>query len=304
MLDDATLWQDLARTGLAGWRSQLEPLIHDRLQDTAHGDFARWRGVLEDLRSADTGDSRAVRELLLALSPWRKGPFEVAGITIDSEWRSNLKWDRIKNHIEPLEGRDVLDVGAGNGYYALEMSAAGAGTVVGIDPTLLYVVQFLAVAHFVRPQRVHVLPLRLEELPAKSHSFDTTFSMGVLYHQRSPIDHLRALRDTLRPGGELVLETLFVPGRESYASTPPGRYARMRNVWFLPTVAELTTWLRRSRFDAIEVISESVTTTDEQRSTAWMRFESLREALEPDDPDRTIEGWPAPRRVAIVAKAP
>jgi tRNA (mo5U34)-methyltransferase len=128
--------------------------------------------------------------------------------------------------------------------------------------------------------------------------------MGVLYHQRSPIDHLRQLRRTLRPGGQLVLETLFVPGEESYACTPEDRYARMRNVWLLPTVAELSTWLDRSGYRRIEIVDKSLTSTDEQRSTEWMTFESLSDALDPDDPERTVEGWPAPRRVVVTATAP
>lgn len=304
MLDYTSLWRCLTEIGSDDWQATLEPLIRKRFEDDAHGDFTRWRRTLETLRSGDAGDSQTIREQLLALSPWRKGPFEVAGVTINSEWRSNLKWDRLKDKVAPLAGRAILDIGSGNGYYALQMSEAGARTVVGIDPMLLYVLQYLAIEHFVRPQNVFVLPLRLDELPATARGFDSTFSMGVLYHQRSPIDHLRQLRGTLRPGGQLVLETIFVPGEESYACTPPERYARMRNVWLLPTIAELTTWLRRTGFAEIQVIDESLTTTDEQRSTEWMTFESLRESLNPDDPGLTVEGWPAPRRVVILANAP
>lgn len=149
-----------------------------------------------------------------------------------------------------------------------------------------------------------VLPLRLNELPQHARKFDTTFSMGVLYHQRSPLDHLRELKGTLRQGGQLVLETLYLPGEESRACTPVDRYARMRNVWLLPTIAELTTWLARSGFTDIEVVDQSETTVDEQRSTEWMRFESLAEALDPENPGLTVEGWPAPRRVIAVANAP
>ena len=149
-----------------------------------------------------------------------------------------------------------------------------------------------------------VLPLRLHELPAHSRAFDTTFSMGVLYHQRSPVDHLLQLKGTLRQGGQLVLETLYLPGEDSYARTPEDRYARMRNVWHLPTVSELTTWLGRAGFEAIDVIDFAMTTTQEQRSTEWMNFESLREALDPDDASRTVEGWPAPQRVVVTAIAP
>jgi len=298
LFDYPALWRCLDDIGLAEWQSALEPVLLERLNDDAHGDYSRWRETIEQLGSGDT------RELLLALHPWRKGPIEVDGVTIDSEWRSDLKWNRLKDRIAPLAGHNVLDVGCGNGYYALRMRETGARRIIGVDPTTLYVLQFLAVQHFERAENIFVLPLRLNELPKNARKFDTTFSMGVLYHQRSPLEHLRELKGTLRQGGQLVLETIFVPGEESYASTPAGRYARMRNVWLLPTIAELTTWLARTGFTDIEIIDQSVTTVDEQRSTEWMRFESLAEALDPASPDRTVEGWPAPRRVIAVANAP
>jgi tRNA (mo5U34)-methyltransferase len=304
MLDYSALWQCCASIGVGSWQALLEPLIHERLQDAAHSDFVRWRQSVEKLRLAAQDENALIRELLISLSPWRKGPFDVAGITIDSEWRSDLKWERLKNSIAPLDDRAVLDVGCGNGYYSLRMRAAGARAVIGIDPTILYVMQFLAIERFLQPEAVFVLPLRLHELPHAEQVFDTTFSMGVLYHQRSPIDHLRQLKGTLRSGGQLVLETLYVPGEASYACTPSDRYARMNNIWLLPTITELTTWLQRSGFNDIEIVDQSLTTTDEQRSTEWMTFESLAEALDPEDPNMTVEGWPAPRRVVVLANTP
>lgn len=304
MLDVDKLWRCLAELGLAGWRDTLEPLLKLRLSRSAHGDFPRWEETLLRLKRSAPEDSVAIRELLLTLAPWRKGPFDVAGIHIDSEWQSDRKWSRLADAIAPLEARSVLDVGCGNGYYARRMAAAGARAVIGVDPTLLYVVQFLAVDHFDPHPGVFVLPLRAEELPPDNRAFDSCFSMGVLYHQRAPLTHLQQLRGMLRPGGQLVLETLFLPGEQALARTPEDRYARMRNVWLLPTLAELTTWLQRTGFKDIAIADTSVTSTDEQRSTEWMPFESLSEALDPNDPGRTVEGWPAPQRVVVLASAP
>ena len=303
LLSTNALEGELSAIGLGHWVQELLPLLDQRMSVANHGDFDRWRDIVTGLPELPD-DSAALKDSLLALSPWRKGPFNLGGIDIDSEWRSNLKWARIENAISPLEDCSVLDVGCGNGYYALQMRKAGAARVIGVDPTLLYVMQFLAVNSFVQDSAVHILPLRLDETPSGNNAFDTTFSMGVLYHQRSPIDHLKRLKTTLRPGGQLVLETIFVPGEESYACTPKDRYARMRNVWLLPTIAELTTWMRRTGYRDIEIVDQSITTTDEQRSTEWMTFESLREALDPDDPSKTIEGWPAPRRVVVTAISP
>lgn len=303
MFDYEALWRCFSNIGVESWQQATEALIQTRLSDAAHGDFPQWRATIERLRSLDLDQTQDIRDALMSLAPWRKGPFDLAGIHIDSEWRSDLKWARLKNAIAPLAGRNVLDVGCGNGYYAQQMHAAGAKAVIGVDPTLLYVMQFLAVNHFAPAESVFVLPLRADELPQNERAFDSCFSMGVLYHQRSPIDHLRQLRGMLRPAGQLILETIFVPGDESYACTPADRYARMRNVWLLPTISELTTWLARSGFQDLEVVDQSVTGVDEQRSTEWMSFESLAQALDPDDATKTVEGWPAPRRVIVLANA-
>jgi tRNA (mo5U34)-methyltransferase len=302
MIDTNKLSKCLQTIGLDHWTDALAALTTQRLSTANHGDYGKWVEVVRSL-SGSEGDLDEIRSQLMRLAPWRKGPYDVAGIQIDTEWRSDLKWARLKDSIAPLDDRNVLDVGCGNGYYALQMRAAGARLVIGIDPTLLFVMQFLAINTFEKDPGVFVLPVRMHELPLPARKFDTTFSMGVLYHQRAPIDHLRELRQTLRPRGQLVLETIYLPGDDAYAATPPDRYARMKNVWLLPTLPELTTWLTRSGYTDIDVIDMSVTTVDEQRSTEWMTFESLREALDPTNPSRTVEGWPAPHRVALTATA-
>lgn len=323
MADHLELLQGLERAGLDSWRAPLEPLLRQRLADGAHGDLSKWRAAIEALpvirdasidldAPAVTADSpsvskeqkREIRDQLLLLAPWRKGPFRICGIALDAEWRSDLKWERLADAITPLDGRRVLDVGCGNGYYAYRMTGAGARFVVGIDPSLLYLMQFRALNRFFDVRTIHLLPLRLHELPSRGKCFDTTFSMGVLYHQRDPSQHLADLRATLRRGGELVLETLVFPGDEISVHEPEDRYARMRNVWRLPTVPALEAWLRESGFLDVRLIDVTPTTVNEQRTTEWMPFESLREALDPDDPARTVEGLPAPLRSLHVCEAP
>jgi tRNA (mo5U34)-methyltransferase len=302
MFDFEALAACLDELGLAHWNRELVPLLRERLGGKTHGDWSRWSAAVEALPRA-RGDGARLRELLMALHPWRKGPLQLDGIHIDAEWRSDWKWARLCDDIAPLGGRRVLDVGSGNGFYALRMREAGAATVIGVDPTLLFAMQFLAINVFAQDGGIFILPCRLEETPPADGVFDTTFSMGVLYHQRDPHAHLRQLAATLRKGGQLVLETLFLPGDDLRAETPPERYARMRNVWSLPTIAQLVHWIENAGFSDVDVVDTSVTTVDEQRSTEWMRFESLCEALDPNDPSRTVEGWPAPRRVIVTALA-
>jgi len=319
MLDFDALFEDLAANGLESWRGTLEPALDEKLADAAHGDLPKWRQVLASLPSCDSpaaelsgpviiagpaafrpAERERVRALLMQLAPWRKGPFQVGDILIDAEWRSDRKWARLADGVSPLANRLVLDVGCGNGYYALRMRGMGARLVVGVDPMLLYVAQHAAIRHFMPRQPVHVLPLRLQELP-HSGIFDTVLSMGVLYHQRAPQDHLDRLRRALKPAGELVLETLILPGRLKEARTP-ARYARMKNVWLLPTLPLLLDWLEQAGFTGARTADISTTTNLEQRRTDWMTFESLAEALDPEDHNLTIEGWPAPQRVVVVSR--
>jgi tRNA (mo5U34)-methyltransferase len=303
MFDFDAVWRQLGEAGLGHWRAAIEGLIRGRLSDTAHGDFRRWQSALETLGSCDAGQTDEIRQALLSLSPWRKGPFDLRGITIDSEWRSDLKWARLEQAIAPLGDRLVLDVGCGNGYYALQMQAAGARAVIGVDPTLLCLMQFRAVSLFQPTAHICVLPLRAEELPQNERRFDTCFSMGVLYHQREPLLHLRQLQGMLRPAGQLVLETIVMQGDSGGVISPPDRYARMRNVWMLPTIAELSGWLEQCGYGDTRLVDVSITTVEEQRTTEWMPFESLSEALDPADPGKTVEGWPAPRRAIVLANA-
>ena len=238
---------------------------------------------------------------LRALMPWRKGPFRINTLSLDCEWRSDWKWERIAAPLGDIDGARVLDVGGGNGYFSLRLSGAGASAVMNIDPTALFVAQFLAIQRLIDEPRVITLPLTLESLP-DCGSFDYVLSMGVLYHRPDPIGHLKQLAKHLEPGGRLLLETLVVPGNETQCLTPQGRYARMRNVWFVPSTAMLTTWLEKCGFIDVAVVDASYTTTEEQRTTDWMPFESLRDALDPNNGALTIEGHPAPLRAVLVAR--
>jgi len=253
----------------------------------------------------------ALQESLLHLHPWRKGPFRLHGVHVDTEWRSDWKWERVAPHIAPLQGRKVLDVGCGNGYHCWRMAGAGAELVIGIDPTQVFHMQFEALQRLFSAvpaaaqtvARVVHLPLGIEDVPPGLQAFDSVFSMGVLYHRRSPIDHLQELRDILRPGGELVLETLVIDGHARETLLPEGRYAKMRNVWFIPSVPMLELWLRRAGLRNVRTVDVTVTSLEEQRTTPWMHFESLADFLDPEDRNLTVEGYPAPRRAVVLANA-
>lgn len=295
-------------------RAALAELGWQRLKNNTHGDLSRWLKSIDALAEGDgfkqldndapvlgrpVDDPALLREQLFSLHPWRKGPLALGGVHIDTEWRSDWKWNRLRQHLD-LDGQDVLDIGCGNGYFGLRMIAAGARLVVGIDPTMVFVMQWLAMQKLCPGLANYVLPMGIEDLPIDTPSFDRVFSMGVLYHRRQPVEHLEQLKKLTRPGGQIVLETLVIEGEGRKLLQPEGRYARMRNVHHIPGLTVLNDWFEEAGLHDVKLLDVCKTTTDEQRSTAWMTFESLDECLDPDDPSMTVEGHPAPVRAAFL----
>jgi len=321
MLDFSAFYALLAQSRLNPWLETLPAQLATWSKTALHGDFKQWQKILANLPhttptrcelsdavefGVDTdisaGEAERIRYLLQQLKPWRKGPFNIHGIEIDTEWRSDWKWQRVLPHISDLSQRYVLDVGCGSGYHLWRMRGAGAKCVVGIDPSQLFYAQFQAIKHFNPDPAVNLIPIGIDEMPVLKQ-FDTVFSMGVLYHRRSPMDFLQQLKNQLRPGGELILETLVVEGDAQTVLMPGERYAKMRNVWFIPSTAALSHWLERLGFSDIRLVDLNTTSLDEQRATGWMENESLIDFLDPNDHSKTIEGYPAPLRAVMIARA-
>jgi tRNA (mo5U34)-methyltransferase len=317
---------------LKPWAKILPQQLHALFNEKVHGDQQRWLDALEGLPAVDSVEidlqqdciqlssssityttDREIKVGLQQLGPWRKGPFQFFDTHIDTEWRSDWKWQRIAAHLAPLEGRTILDVGCGSGYHMWRMMGAGAYRVVGVDPSRLFLAQFQAFKQYAQQGQqqsglnkslnIDLLPLKMEDVPRPLKAFDTTFSMGVLYHRKSPIDHLAELKDTLKTGGQLVLETLVIEGEVGDVLMPEDRYAQMRNVWFLPSCDTLLLWARRAGFKNPRIVEKNVTSLDEQRSTDWMQYQSLTDFLDVDDKTKTAEGYPAPLRATLIAEA-
>ncbi|WP_127469822.1 tRNA 5-methoxyuridine(34)/uridine 5-oxyacetic acid(34) synthase CmoB [Thiomicrorhabdus aquaedulcis] len=323
-----SFWPHLNDPKLSEWQSQLPALIDAALLPDGNGNLPRWQAALDSLNQLPSHQPHALDQAwvsagdpttltpqqherletaLRALHPWRKGPFKLFDIEIDTEWHSDWKWDRVLPHLAPLQDQAVLDIGCGSGYHLWRMLGQGARLAIGVDPSLLFMSQFLALKQFIGQQQpAYFLPLTLEQLPVspKGGFFDTVFSMGVLYHRRSPIDHIYELKAQLKPGGQLVLETLVIDEKQGQLLVPQDRYAQMRNVWFLPSVPELTRWLERCGFSNVRCVDLNQTSTAEQRSTDWMQWNSLESFLDPNDHNLTIEGHPAPLRAVMLCNVP
>lgn len=320
MIDFGNFYQIIAKNKLSKWLEVLPAQLANWQKSNIDNRFNQWLNSIKhlptikpyqiDLLNSVTveseqpisiGEQQRITQLLKNMMPWRKGPFHLYGINIDTEWRSDWKWERLIPHINNLSGQTVLDVGCNSGYHLWRMVGAGAKLAVGIDPMALYLCQFEAIRKLLgNDQRAHLLPLGIEELP-KLNAFDTVFSMGVLYHRRSPLDHLFQLKDQLVDGGQLVLETLVIDGDLHQTLMPGERYAQMRNVYFIPSVPTMINWLHKCGFSDVKMVDKSVTSLDEQRKTEWMTSDSLADFLDPNDSSKTIEGYPAPMRAVFIA---
>lgn len=311
---------------IAPYEDHFMRVLADRCRPGRHGDLPSWLSVLNELPILDAGkvklnadrvsvnsacriDAIKHKKLeagLRALSPWRKGPFELYDILIDTEWRSDWKWQRVRPHIQDLQTRKVLDVGCGSGYHCWRMLGEGADFVLGIDPSMRFYVQYLALQKYFADERFEFLPIGIEDMPTSWPFFDTVFSMGVLYHRRNPINHLRELHALLSDDGELVLETLIVDQHHLTVEDegtlhPENRYAMMRNVWSVMTVEKIVGLMLEAGYKNVRCVDQNITSTEEQRRTSWMQFHSLNEFLDPNDKSKTIEGYPAPKRGIFLA---
>ena len=275
---------------IAPLRSAIEKLAQGHYS-VAFGDTIKISGEL---------DEEYIYETAKMLMPWRKGPFQIGNTFIESEWKSYIKYNLLRPHFD-LKDKRVADIGCNNGYYMFRMQEDEPKLLVGFDPSPLYKTQFDFINHFVKSDIVYEL-LGVEHLPIYDEKFDIIFCLGVLYHRSDPVATLKALYRGLDKKGEVILDTFYIDGNEEMALCPETTYSKISNIYFVPTVKALKNWCLRAGFDDFEVLEQSVTDTNEQRKTKWIAGESLENFLDPNDSSKTIEGYPAPKRVYVRLK--
>ena len=234
------------------------------------------------------------------LIPWRKGPFKIFDLEIDSEWQSNIKYNLIRPYFN-LKDKIVADIGCNNGYYMFRMLEDCPKRLIGFDPSPLTLHQFEFINHFVKSDIVYEM-LGVEHLEFYNHKFDFIFMLGVLYHRPDPVGTLKSLARGLNSKGEILIDTFMIDGDDEICLTPNKRYSKIPNIYFIPTIPALKNWLERAGFENIEVLATTITTSEEQRKTPWSFDESLEDFLDPNDSSKTVEGYPAPKRVYVKAR--
>jgi len=244
-------------------------------------------------------EAEQIKQTALLMKPWRKGPFQFNELFIDSEWQSQIKYNLLEPHFD-LKDKIVGDIGCNNGYYLFRMLSQEPKKLIGFDPSAIYYSQFQFLNHFIKSDIVYEL-LGVEHVEFYEHKFDTLFCLGVLYHRSDPVAMLKSLFKGLNKGGELILDTFMIDGEEEMCLTPKDRYSKIPNIYFVPTVNALKNWCYRVGFETVEVLETMKTELNEQRKTEWIDTQSLEDFLDPNDPTKTVEGYPAPKRVYIKA---
>lgn len=254
------------------------------------------------IRFSDGAQPKNLESLAQAILPWRVGPYQIGDFTIDAEWRSFMKWNRIAPLLGDLTDKTIADVGCSNGYFLFKMLDKNPELLVGFDPVERCWLQFAFLQELIRAPNVGFVPTGIATLPSFPDFFDTVICMGVIYHQRDPFTACKNLFACTKPGGTVILESLVIDRSDSSMLIPSSRYAKMRNAWLIPTAPALESLMQRAGFQKTEVHSFGALSTDEQRSTPWAPYESLADFLDPTDRSKTIEGYPAPHTALVVAK--
>ncbi len=251
------------------------------------------------IKDLSAQDAQQIKETALLMKPWRKGPFQINALFIDSEWQSQIKYNLLEPHFD-LKDKIVGDIGCNNGYYLFRMLSQEPKKLIGFDPSAIYYSQFQFINHFIQSDIVYEL-LGVEHVEFYEHKFDTLFCLGVLYHRSDPVAMLKSLFKGLNKSGELILDTFMIDGEGEMCLTPKDRYSKIPNIYFVPTVSALKNWCHRAGFETVEVLEMMKTESNEQRKTEWIDTQSLEDFLDPNDDTKTVEGYPAPKRVYIKA---
>lgn len=286
-----TIKQKLEAKNIASLRHKIASIPKDKYNITIDD--------IIKIESSDIEYKEDIINLAYELKPWRKGPFQIFDNLINSEWNSSIKYNIIKNHLN-INNKIVADIGCNNGYYMFRMLELNPKKIIGFDPSAHCFCQFDFINHFI-DSKIKFEMLGIQDLTHYDIKFDTILCLGVLYHRTNPIDCLKILKQALNLNGELILDCLIIDSIKPIALSPLS-YAKMKNVYFIPSISALKNWLERANFKDIEIIATKKTNLNEQRKTEWINGESLESFLDKNNPAKTIEGYQAPKRIYLKAK--
>ena len=258
-----------------------------------------YRDGFLNLTSEPMEAKAGLKTLIEEIGPWRKGPYKINELVIDSEWKSNLKWDRIKKVLPSLNEKVILDIGCNNGYFMFHLLRLKPSFVMGLDPVGIFFLQYFLISKFLKKENMDFSLLGHEELSFFDQVFDVVLCLGILYHHPDPLLILKKIHRSLKPGGLVLLDCQGIADGRATALFPKDKYLGKSNFWFLPSPECLKNWLFRTGFNDVEIFYQEKLSSKEQRKTALSPNPSLAEGMRDDA--TTLEGYPYPYRFYVKA---
>ncbi len=248
--------------------------------------------------TCDKAFDETIKNIALQLKPWRKGPFKINDLFIDTEWQSFIKFNILKNHISCIKDKVVADIGCNNGYYMFKMLEFNPKKIIGFDPSIKYYLQFLLLNSLAKTHIQYEL-LGVADVVHYPVKFDIIFCLGVIYHRSDPIMMLKQIKQSLNKKGIVFLDTMYIEDEREIALIPQKTYSKIPNIFFIPSILGLRNWCIKAGFNKFEVLATKQTDLKEQRKTEWIDSYSLECFLDKSNSNFTCEGYPAPRRVYV-----
>ena len=283
-------------------KENLEKIKNTFLADKYKVDYSKDAITIGQGIKLSESEIKILKEALLSMICWRKGPYQLFDLFLDSEWKDYLKWNLIKPYLKNIGKKVVADIGCNNGYFMFKMMEFDPQEIIGFDPYKIYHYQFDFLQHFIKESKIKMLESGVEDLVTYPKYFDFILYMGVLYHRRKPLESLIHVFNSLKSGGQAIIETMILDGDDIAPVEIKDRYSKMKNVYLLTTQNGFINWLEQAGFVNIKIIGITKTSIEEQRSTEFSPFDSLESFLDPNDDTRTIEGYNRPTRIAAICQ--
>jgi tRNA (mo5U34)-methyltransferase len=206
-------------------------------------------------------DAAALQQRINAIT-WCH-PLTLGGIETRPQWHVRRRFRRRLQFLQipqDLTGKNVLDIGAWDGFFSFECERRGAKRVLAIDTYSwdTYGKDGFLLAHETLKSKVEHQRCAAEDIDAALGSFDLVLCLGVFYHLRSPIQVLDRIRKVTT--GSLILEThALVPAvHEKYPLVSffpgDGLEAGLRYEFSAePTMEALKQMLRAAGFAKVDV---------------------------------------------------